>query len=299
MKLVSQIGIAANAPPVHARWLVVPSVKLAPGSLTADKKRHIEVAKWLFEGLLVELAPAIKALHQRTALEIHFVTSSLLSAAERNEIWNDQWGKLELPRADIAIKDSGVDFTMLDQWLDRTIEMDDTKARLIVAIQLNVLQSASPSPGSAEAAASLLLLPEVEATRRAMKSEANLHRPVRGGFEQAHEALLTALKWGKSAARDIAGVWETGFAATQWGPVVSEGSLLGLPNNVIKIDQSIGFAGVAAPWLALACAAKSLSDTAPRQMVFAGSEHTFDCAVLVRSATVNAPSSSALVETSI
>jgi hypothetical protein len=299
MKLVSQIGIAVDASPVRARWLVVPSVKLAAGSLAADKKRHIEAAKWLFGELLGELVPAIKALPPRTSLEIHFAMSSLLSAAERNGLWKDQWGKLDLRRAGIVIDDSCVDLLALDGWLDQTIETDDTKARLIVAIQLNILQSASPSPGSAEAAVALLLLPEAEATRHALAPEADLYRPVRGGFEQANEALRPALKWAGSAAPDIKGVWETGFDAKQWGQVVSEAGLLGLPNNAIKIDQSIGFAGVAAPWLAVACAAKSLSETAPRQMVFAGSQHTFDCAVLVQSATAKASSSSTLAEASI
>ncbi|MDP9157444.1 MAG: hypothetical protein M3O74_24735 [Pseudomonadota bacterium] len=296
MKLVSQVGIAADAPPVQARWLIVPSVKLAAGSLAADKKRHFEAVKWLFGELLGELVPAIKAMPQMNSLDIHFVISSLLSTEERNGLWNDKWGKLDLGRADIAIDDFCVDLMALDRWLDRTIETDDSKARLIIAIQLNFLQSTSPSPGSAEAAVALLLLPKAEATRHALVSAADLHRPVRGGFEQANEALGPALKWGESVAPDIKGIWETGLDATQWGQVVSEGGLLGLPNNAIKIDQSIGFAGVAAPWLAVSVAARSLSDTAPKQMVFAGSENTFDCAVIVQSATTSASPSSTLAE---
>jgi hypothetical protein len=298
MKLVSQAAIARDAPPVHARWLMVPSFELAAGPLTADKKRHIEAAKWLFAELLDELAQAIKALPQRTSLDVHFAMSSLLSTEERDGLWNDKWEKLNLRPADIAINDSNVDLMTLDGWLDRTIETAENKAQLILAIQLTALQSASPSPGSAEAAVALLLLPKVEATRHRLVSEADLHRPVRGRFEQANEALRPALKWAGSEAPDIKGIWQAGFDATQWGHVVSEGCLLGLSNDAIKIDQSIGFAGVAAPWLAVAVAAKSLSDTAPRQIAFAGSEHTFDCAVLVQSATTNAPPSSTLAETS-
>jgi hypothetical protein len=111
-------------------------------------------------------------------------------------------------------------------------------------------------------------------------------------------ALRPALKWAGLQAPDIGGIWETGLNAKQWGQVASEGGLLGIPHDAIKMDQTIGFAGVAAPWLAVAVAAKSLSDTAPRQMAFAGSEHTFDCAVLAQSATANAPPSSTLAETS-
>lgn len=298
MKLVSQASIAQDAPPVHARWLMVPSVKLASGPLTADKKRHTEAAKWLFGELLDELEQAIKALPRKTSLDVHFVTSSLLSTEERDGLWNDKWEKLNLRPADLAIDASDVDLMTLDGWLDRTIETAENKARLIVAIQLTVLQSASPLPGSAEAAVALLLLPEAEATRSALVSDANLHRPVRGRFEQASVALRPALKWAGLQAPDIGGIWETGLNAKQWGQVASESGLLGIPHDAIKMDQTIGFAGVAAPWLAVAVAAKSLSDTAPRQMAFAGSEHTFDCAVLAQSATANAPPSSTLAETS-
>ncbi|SAL17044.1 hypothetical protein AWB69_00902 [Caballeronia udeis] len=277
----------------------MPSVKLAAGPLTADKKRHIEVAKWLFGELIGDISKTIKALPQRISLDIHFVVSSLLSIEERDGLWNDKWEEFGLRRADIAINDSEVDLMMLDRWLDRTIETAETKARLIVAIQLNVLQSKSPSPGSAEAAVALLLLPQFAATRHALISTANLHRPVRGGFGQANEVLRPALKWAGAVAAEIKGIWETGFDATQWGQVVSESGLLGLRNNATKMDQSIGFAGAAAPWLAVACAAKSLSGNEPRQMVFAGSEHTFDCAVLVHSTVANEPTSSTLAEPSV
>ncbi|MFT4439180.1 hypothetical protein ACMX25_38275 [Caballeronia sp. 15715] len=290
-KLVSQAAIAQDAPPVHARWLLLPSIKLAPGSPASDKRRHIEVAKWLFGELLDELAQAIKALPQGISLDVHFAMSSLLSIEERDSLWNDKWEELGLRHADIATKESDVNLMTLDRWLDQTIEAPENKARLVVAVQLHVLQSKSPPPGSAEAAVALLVLPEGAAARHAMISTANLHRPASGGFLQAKEAICPALKWARVAAPEVKSVWETGFDDTQWGQVISAAGFLGLPNNAIKVDQSIGFAGVAAPWLAVAYAAKSLSDKEQRQMVFAGSEHAFDCAVLVQTAAAAAPPS--------
>ena len=296
MMLVSQVAIAQDAPPIKARWLVLPAVKLKEGTLIADKSRHLEVAKWLFAELIEEIAETIKTLPRRVTLDVHFVMSSLLSIEERDRLWNNKWQEFGLRPIAIAVSDGDTGLMMLDRWLDQTIATSENKARLIVAIQMDVLQSASPPPGSAESAVALLLMPHVTATRHKFASTVNLHRPVRAGIAQANDALHFALKWADAVAPDIKGGWQTGFDATQWGRVCSQDALLGLTKNVIKMDQSIGYAGIAAPWLAIACAAKSLSDDNSKQIVLAGSENTFDCAVLIHPAAEDAASSATVSE---
>ncbi len=282
-KLVSQVAIAQDAVPINARWLVVPSVTLVPGPLIADKSRHLEATKWLFTELIEEIAEAVEMLPQRFALEVHFFMSSLLSTEDRDHLWNDQWEKSALRPMNIAVGDDDADLITLDRWLDQTIVTPKNKVRLIVAIQMNILQSASPPVGSSEAAVALLLLPRTAALGPELISTVMLHRPVRAEIAHANEALQPALKWADTEAADIDRAWQTGFDATQWGQAYQQAAMLELTENVIKMDQSIGWAGVAAPWLAIACAAKSISDDTPKQIVFAGSESAFDCAVLVRS----------------
>ncbi|WP_031360000.1 hypothetical protein [Caballeronia sordidicola] len=282
IKLISQAAIASDAPPVIARWIELPCVSLAAGSLAADMSRHKNVTKWLFAELIDELIEAIKALPPRVSVNVHFFMSSLLPIEERDRLWNDAWWERGLRNIDIAASDEDHGLMALDRWLDEAIETPDSKARLVLAVQLNVLQSASPPSGAAEAGVALLLLPHGVATRHKMKAAVALHRPVRAGYEQANDALQPALKWADSSAADIEGGWQTGLEAAQWGRVYPQAALLGLTEDVIKMDLSIGNTRVAAPWLAIACAAKSLSDDTSKQMVFAGSKSTFDCAVLVR-----------------
>lgn len=283
MKLISQAAIANDAAPVIARWIDLPSVNLKAGALPADKSRHEKVAKWLFAELIDELAEVVKTVPPRAALDVQFVMSSLLSTKERDGFWNDAWRERGLRNINIVGGVEEMGLMALDRWLDEAIETPDNKAWLVLAVQLNVLQSASPPSGAAEAGVALLLMPRSVATRHKLEATVAVHRPVRAGFEQANDALIPALKWADSKAAAIKSVWQTGFDATQWGQVYSQAASLGLTEDVIKMDQSIGNAGVAAPWLAIACAAKSLSDDRPKQVVFVGSESTFDCAALVRS----------------
>jgi hypothetical protein len=298
MKLVSQVAIARDAAPINARWLVLPSVKLVRGTLAADKSRHLEGTRWLFAELIEEMSEAIKTLPQRVTLDVHFIMSSLLSIEDRDRLWNEQWQRFGLRQIDIAVGEDDVDLISLDRWLDRTIATPENKARLIVAIQMNVLQSASPPAGSAEAAAALLLMPQTTAARHTLVSKVALHRPVRAVIAQANDALQPALKWAGTDASYIKGGWQAGFDAISWGQVCTQDALLGVTKNVIKMDQSIGYAGVAAPWLAAACAAQSLSDDNPNQIVFVRAADTFDSAVLIRSAAKDGPPST-VHETSI
>ncbi len=172
------------------------------------------------------------------------------------------------------------DAEAIDVWLDHVSEGRRLEARLIVAIQLRRLLSAMPPAGGAEAGVALLLLPDVMASQYEVVRMANLHRPVRGPFDQSNNALLHALMWADVAAADISGGWQTALNAAQAGQLREPAVGLGMKTRATDLDQTVGNAGVAAPWLAIACAARSLSSDTQSQIIFAGSRESVDCAVL-------------------
>jgi hypothetical protein len=281
LKLNARDAVSGGEP-VKARWLLAPNVVLDPGDEVHDVRRHKAVCRWLFAKLLLEVSEAIRALPPRIDLTVQFATSTLLSDFERDGLWKDCWADSGLRRMKIEATETTVDLNTLDVWLDENIRTPVPQARLVVAVQLNLLLSDSPSAGSAEAGVVVLLMPLALVRRHNLAIPIKLYRPVRAAYSASSDALVPALKWANTHASDIKSGWQTGFDAEQWGEVCSQDALLGPTKDVIKMDLSIGYAGVAAPWLAIGCAARSLSDDASKQVVFSGSKSTFDCAVLVR-----------------
>jgi hypothetical protein len=170
----------------------------------------------------------------------------------------------------------------IDNWLDRLAAGRECEARLVVAIQLYSLLSETPPAGVAEAGVAVLLMPREQASQHAVACEANLHRPVRGAFEQLDETLSHALRWGGIEAAQVSGVWRTGISSPQAGVLLQAALHLELSAQPTDLDQTVGHAGTAAPWLAIACCAKALSAAAVNQVVFNGQSDGLDAAVIRR-----------------
>jgi hypothetical protein len=286
--LVTQPPIARDGEPAKARWLVVPGVELKPGGKEDDLNRHMKVTQWLFTELLEDLSSKIHALPARLELDVHLVVSGGLTQLENKALWQECWRMRKLRPARIAEAAVGeADLAVLDAWLDEAVEGGDRRARLIVAIQLHPLLNSSPPTGMAEAGAVALLMPHLLADQYAIPVGAHLHRPVRGPFDQSNGALSHALKWANVLAAKIPGGWQTGLNATQAGALREPSVKLGLTARATDLDQTVGDAFVSAPWLAIACAAASVSSEAASQIIFAGQGQTVDCAVLRWAAVQN------------
>jgi len=281
LKLETREPIARDGEPVKARWLVVPEVTLAPGPKEHDRNRHRRVTKWLFDELLNDLTSSLQGLPLSIDLCVHLVMSGGLGREENEALWQESWCDRQLRRTSITEAAAGpVDLNSLDVWLDQLIETPSKEVRLIVAIQLHPLLSGSPPTGTAEAGVALLFVPDALASQLNVAHTAKLHRPVRAPYARSNDALSHALKWANLAAADIPGGWQTGLDATQAGMLRGPAVQLGLTVHPTKLDQTVGDAGVAAPWLAIACAADSLSADIESQIAFAGQAGTLDCAVL-------------------
>jgi hypothetical protein len=281
LKLETREPIARGGEPAKGRWFVAPEVACLPGGKEDDLNRHRQLTQWLFTELLNELTAAIQALPRRLDLSVHFAVSSGLTHQENETLWQACWRERQLRPVRLAeAAAQAEDLTMLDAWLDQIIEASCQEARLVVAIQLHPLLSEPPPVGAAEAGVALLLAPDAQAERFNVVRSANLHRPVRGSFDQSSHALLHAMKWAKVAAADIPGGWQTGVDAAQYGQWRKPAVQLGFTAHPTNLDQSVGYAGVAAPWLAIAGAAASLSETVQAQLILAGQAESLDCAVL-------------------
>lgn len=288
LRLAVREMFAQDSEPEKVRWLDVPSVKLRLGNEEDDRKRQIEVTRWLFAEMIAELAGAIKTVPAQAILKVNLLISGLLTAEQNEALWKACWSGFGLRQALVfePAAQTG-SLQMIDAWLDRIAGGDELEAKLIVSIQLHPLMSGSPAKGAAEAGVALLLMPDALASQQGGARLANLHRPVRGTFDLPSEALARALKWASSTSEAISGGWQTGLALPQAGVLRASAVKGGLEVQVIDLDPRIGYAGIAAPWLATACAARSLTADSPQQIVFAGQVEGVDCAVLRTASSEN------------
>ncbi|MCO5397762.1 hypothetical protein [Ralstonia soli] len=278
-RLKTQVPYALAAEPVKARWLVAPEMRKEYGDLGDDLKRRQHVTQWLFDELLGELSPHIEALPAKVPLTVQLLVANGHPYEQNKQLLEERWCA-KLHRAhDVAPEPSTpADLTVLDQWMDRAIEGESQHATLYLAIQLHPLLHAAPPENAAEVGVALLLMPDAQATQHNVARVANLHRPVRGTFGQPSTALSTGLRWGGAQADQIQGGWQAGIDVSQAGMLREPAIKLGLTAHATDLDQTVGQAGIAAPWLALACA--SLANDAPEQIVLTGQGEQFDCAVM-------------------
>jgi hypothetical protein len=78
----------------------------------------------------------------------------------------------------------------------------------------------------------------------------------------------------------IANSWQSGLDAAATGALREAAMKLSLTARTTNLDQTVGHAGIAAPWLALSCAASLLTDETNEQIVILGHGNEVHCAVI-------------------
>ena len=279
--LKAQDPIVRHGDVVKARWLSVPGMPNTSGGKDADLRRHRHVTKWLFDQLLDDLLPALKALPARIPLTAHFGIANGLAPKDNEALWLTCWDeRMSRPITVTHSTTSPDDLMMLDRWMDAAIGDKDMHATLLVAIQLNPLLAETPLPGTAEAGVALLLAPDALASRFSIARQCNLHRPVQATTDQPNEAVTHALQWANTTADHITTAWQTGLDAARAGALREPTRKLALNPRVTDLDQTVGHAGLAAPWLALACAASTPCGKSVEQIIFVGQKGNVHCVVL-------------------
>lgn len=290
VKLKHQISPAAKEDTVKARWLVTPGMPALPHGIEDDRRRQRHLTQWLVGELLDELSSCMQPLPARVPLVIHLAIANALTHQENAQLLWEGWHARALRRADLADPtETSPDLMMLDTWLDETLRQASLHARLVIAIQLQPVLVKTPESGSAEAGVAVLLMPQAMARRHATPVKAMVHRPVRAARSQPDNALAHALQWAKVDASDIPSGWQSQLKTDKADPWLEAANKQRLAARMFDLDQTVGHAGIAAPWLAMACAAASLAPGIATQLILAVRDEHLDSAVLKQPATPHTP----------
>ena len=279
------LELKLNTPPipraqaVKARWLEMPDVRLNTAPAANDRQRQHATLGWLFAQLLQGLNTSLQALPARVPLSVQLNVACALPAETVIALWQTVWDAQALRAVDVDHVVAAPDLMTLDYWLDHALQAEYQEARLIVTVQLHALLDTPPSAGAAEAGVAVLLMPEALAYQHRIAANHYLHRPERARHQEAGENLAHALQWARLEGKSLVQIWCTGLDQGQYGQWSAPASQLDVDAKDVLLDSSVGDTGIAAPWLALACAHAAAIDGRARLLLCA-QEHTVDCAVL-------------------
>jgi len=140
LRLAVREMFAQDSEPEKVRWLDVPSVKLRLGTEEDDRKRQIEVTRWLFAEMIAELAGAIKTVSAQAILKVNLLISGLLTAEQNEALWKACWSGFGLRQALVfePAAQTG-SLQMIDAWLDRIRTMKKLQIDLLVVLVLALL----------------------------------------------------------------------------------------------------------------------------------------------------------------
>ncbi|MDK9355127.1 hypothetical protein QQF54_00210 [Lelliottia sp. V106_10] len=212
-----------------------------------------------FAVLLKALQPELAAFSSDQPVTVLLESTSSMPPLRVEEYWRQAWKEagLSLP----ATYSKGCGLAFIDRWLDYNIR--DNALLLVVALQI-----APDSPDmTAEAVVALLLGNRL--TQKTLIPRALLHRPEKSHPETLDEGAMQALDWVPLPENKLHHLWLAGLTNEQHGHVAaltgkSPLAALNPASDIDNLDRTLGHAGCAAPWLAIAAAAQSaqLSDEA-------------------------------------
>lgn len=288
--LKHQASLAAKGDTVKARWFVTPDMPTSSSGIDGDRHRQWHITQWLMDELLDDVAGCVQSLPVRVPLIVQLAVCNALAREENAQLWRESWHARALRRANLAepVKPSP-DLMMLDTWLDATLQQARLHATLVIAIHVLPVLAKTPEDSTAEAGAALLLMPEALARKHGVPATAFVHRPVRAPLKQPAHALTHAVQWANVEAAHIPNGWQSQLKANQAGPWLDAAKQQQLAARLTDLDQTVGRAGIAAPWLAMACAAAALTPDTATQLVLATQDTHIDVAVLKHPSPTHTP----------
>lgn len=221
----------------------------------------------LYRQVLTDLEAVLNSLPTERPLALLLETDSALPQSQQLTAWSAAWAASGIRQATTLVQQRGLD--AVDHWLDARI--DDQALLLVVAVQFLPAQLED----SAEVAVGLLF--GNRRTQTTLAPLAYLHRPEqeRGmTAETLHYATQQALNWVPMAPAAIEHLWLSGIDVERQGDVTQ--ALLTLPSalkhgqGLHDLDASLGHAGGAAPWLAIATAVDVARTEGKPQLIISG-----------------------------
>lgn len=239
--------------------LVIPDRPFFRGNRADEVERHAALLEWLLVELVGPLAHELKVPRMT---KIWLALDSTLSSEEAEAAIARAWIALGLERAEeVQLLETLPPYTV-DGWLDASARHT---RHLVLAVQLRGAISGEMQLGQAEAGVAVLLGDTLDGLRNAT-ALAYAHRPTRSDMESIPIGVANALRWGHCSDESVDAVWNTGLAE----PLVKAFKSLGGAVNdapAVELTQTIGNAGVATPWLALALAAANAKEGAGTQLI--------------------------------
>lgn len=137
-------------------------------------------------------------------------------------------------------------FTAFDFWLDEIWKQP------AVLLAISAVVRAKPQDDEGEAMTWTLLL---NRDHSSFPNAIKLHRPQIGSIGTLSQVLGRALLWSQISGGDVKQAWTTGNAPAQggaWSEACEQNGLIfGMAEDNRDVDQTTGYTGNAAPWLAV------------------------------------------------
>lgn len=216
----------------------------------------------IFSGLIANLP--FKQFPDKTSLAVVFDISTSLSIEDIRHYWDVAMKKNSITVPVEYVEGSGL--SVIDDWLNARIK--DKAMLLIVGLQFNP----PDSDNTAEAGVALLLGNRL--TQEALEPVALLHRPdpaPPGGLEEGMRMAAYNVPLKENIVKHL---WLAGLTKEQRAEVVESQNKYPAQSveddAVANLDVSMGHAGAAAPWLAIAAATEIARQTQLPQMIISG-----------------------------
>lgn len=220
------------------------------------------VVSRLLSGLIADLP--VGQFPENASLAIILDISSSLSLPAVREIWQEAWQESGITCAVEYVDSNGPG--VVNYWLDHRIK--DEAMLLIIGLQIDPVESNN----TAEAAVALLLGNRL--TQAALDPLALLHRPDAAPPGDLIEGMNMAAYNVPLKENIVKNLWLAGMTGEQRAEVIAcqnaHPAQSVVDEAVISLDTSMGHAGAAAPWLAIAAATEIARQTQSPQMIICG-----------------------------
>jgi hypothetical protein len=231
--------------------------------ITVDQE---DSPKLLITRLLTELLAGLPFARfpEKSSLVVILDISSSFPFAAVRKIWDEVWQESGISCAVEYVDSDGPG--VVSHWLDHRIK--DEAMLLIVGLQIDPVVSNN----TAEAAVALLLGNRL--TQESLEPLALLHRPDAASSGELSEGMNMAAYNVPLKENIVKNLWFAGLTGEQRAEVI--GCQNAHPAQsvedeaVISLDASMGHAGAAAPWLAIAAATEIVRQTQSPQMIICG-----------------------------
>ncbi|MGF6898849.1 hypothetical protein [Paraburkholderia sp. GAS348] len=221
-----------------------------------DEERQGIVLGWILHSFAPAVAEGLDAVPARVPVEVYLdINSAVLSGEAIQAIWQRIAARVWPERLNVqpVIEPSGGPW-LADTILDRANPVQRDVVTLLISVTLNRLRTADPEPGSAEAAAMILLCPAALARTEQLPVAGWLHRPQVDTSIQPGGVLHYALKWGGTAGAAVGGTIQTGFDERSAAQLRIGLQAAGRSGNGASSDFALetlaGNTGPTASWLA-------------------------------------------------